>query len=124
MGNCCGKQTDDSFTGEGRTLGASPAAAPPSSTKNARAPAPPPSRLKGSTSGGRTLGDSGASEDPKTAAARAAEERARAAQGKGKLGKQLDAQKGQTQASVLAQTARDNVAAREADSVAQTRSYN
>ena len=54
------------------------------------------------------------------------QERAKAAQGgaKGKLGKQLDAQRSQTQAGTLAANARDNVAAREADAAAQTRSYN
>nr|POE49359.1 hypothetical protein CFP56_32509 [Quercus suber] len=122
MGNCCGKQSDDRFTGEGRTLGAAPASTPPSSTTNPRTAAAP--RIKATTSGGRTLGNTAGSADPKTAAARAAEDRARATQGKGKLGKQLAAQRSQTQATVLAQTAKDNVAAREADSVAQTRSYN
>ena len=52
------------------------------------------------------------------------QERVKASQGKGKLGKQLDAQRSQTQASTLAATARDNVAAREADALAQARNYN
>lgn len=52
------------------------------------------------------------------------QERLKAAQGKGKLGKQLDAQKSQTQKDTLASTARENVAAREADAVAQARAYN
>jgi len=52
------------------------------------------------------------------------QERAKAAQGKGKLGKQLDAQKSKTQAGTLAQNARDNVAARDADAAAETRDWN
>lgn len=52
------------------------------------------------------------------------QERLKAAQGKGKLGKQLDAQKSQTQKDTLASTARENVAAREADAAAQARAYN
>jgi hypothetical protein len=53
------------------------------------------------------------------------QERAKASQGgKGKLGKQLDAQRSQTQSDTLKQTARDNVAARDADSGAQARQWN
>ncbi|USW48072.1 hypothetical protein Slin15195_G013910 [Septoria linicola] len=120
MGNCFGKTSSSAnFQGEGRTTGAVPANAP-AQTSNARAAAPP--KITGP---GRTLGaSSGDPQTPGSAAARAAEERAKAAQGKGKLGKQLDAQKSQTQKDTLAQTARDNVAARDADAAAQTRAYN
>jgi hypothetical protein len=53
------------------------------------------------------------------------QERAKASQGgKGKLGKQLDAQRAQTQSDTLKQTARDNLAVRDADSGAQARQYN
>lgn len=54
------------------------------------------------------------------------QERAKASQGgaKGKLGKQLDAQRSQTQSDTLKQNARDNVAARDADAGAQARQYN
>lgn len=52
------------------------------------------------------------------------QERVKASQGKGKLGKQLDAQKSQSQTGTLAQTARDNVAARDADAAAQARNWN
>ena len=54
------------------------------------------------------------------------QERAKASQGgaKGKLGKQLDAQRSQTQSNTLKQTARDNIAARDADSGAQARQWN
>lgn len=52
------------------------------------------------------------------------QERAKTSQqGKGKLGKQLDAQRSQTQADTLAQNARDNVAQRDADTAAQTRNW-
>ena len=52
------------------------------------------------------------------------QERAKASQGgKGKLGKQLDAQKSQTQSDTLAQSARDNVAQRDADASAQARNW-
>ena len=52
------------------------------------------------------------------------QERVKASQGQGKLGKQLDAQKAQTQNQSLVQSARDNAAAREADAAAQARNYN
>lgn len=54
------------------------------------------------------------------------QERAKAAQGqsKGKLGRQLDQQKGQSQTGILAQNARENVAAREADAATEARNYN
>ncbi|KAL0261163.1 hypothetical protein SLS55_004859 [Diplodia seriata] len=68
MGNLCGKQSkSDHFTGPGRTLGAAP---PPSD--NARASIPASKK-----SNGRTLGGPEASggDDPRSAAARAAEVR-------------------------------------------------
>lgn len=49
--------------------------------------------------------------------------KASAAQPKGKLGKQLEAQKAQTQTGTLAQSARENVAHREADRMAKERGY-
>ncbi|RMY44702.1 hypothetical protein D0863_16174 [Hortaea werneckii] len=127
MGNCCGTPKDENFKGDGRTLGAAPANAPPQ-LDDARAAAPP--KPKGPQGPGRTLGknpqDGGSSEDPKAAAARAAEERAKASQSqnKGKLGRQLDQQKGQSQTGLLAQNARDNVAARDADAATEARNYN
>ncbi|KAK5116025.1 hypothetical protein LTR62_000481 [Meristemomyces frigidus] len=120
MGNCCGGESPKGFEGEGRTLGAQPATAP-SQTGNARASAPP--KISGP---GRTLGkESDGASDAGAAAARAAEERRKAStQGKGKLGRQLDAERGQNQNSTLAQTARENVAARDADAATQVRNYN
>ncbi|TKA28586.1 hypothetical protein B0A50_02913 [Salinomyces thailandicus] len=143
MGNCCGTQKDSTFQGEGRTLGAAPANLPPRQN-NPRATAPPPKIAAaqgqkqtggGGGGGGRTLssappaaesGRGRSSEDPKAAAARAAEERAKASQGpgRGKLARQLDQQKGQSQTGILAQNARENVAVREADASAQTRNWN
>ncbi|KXS98109.1 hypothetical protein AC579_9002 [Pseudocercospora musae] len=125
MGNCFGKQSSHAnFTGEGRTLGAAPAN-PPTPANKARTAAA--SNIT-SPEAGRTLGKNpqapSESDSPGAAAARAAEERLKASQAKGKLGKQLDAQKAQTQANTLAQTARDNVAARDADAAAQARTYN
>ncbi|KAF7193020.1 hypothetical protein HII31_05665 [Pseudocercospora fuligena] len=125
MGNCFGKQSSDAnFSGEGRTLGAAPANDSTSANKARTAAAPKIS----SPEGGRTLGKNpqapNESDSPGAAAARAAEERLKASQGKGKLGKQLDAQKAQTQTNTLAQTARDNVAARDADAAVQARNYN
>jgi len=53
------------------------------------------------------------------------QERAKASsQGRGKLGKQLDAERGRSQADTLAQNARDNVAARDADAATEARNYN
>lgn len=140
MGNCFGKEK--SFQGEGRTLGATPVAAPAGSkTGRSAVPAKPYVSSKG-----QTLGASG--EDPSSrqppgaAAANAAEvriyatkrgthadpalvqARLKASQGKGRLGKQLDAQKSQTQSDVLAQNARDNLAARNADAATEARNYN
>jgi len=45
-------------------------------------------------------------------------------QGKGKLAKQLDAQRSQTQAETLAQASRENRLGRESDASAQIRAYN
>ncbi|EME49812.1 hypothetical protein DOTSEDRAFT_68564 [Dothistroma septosporum NZE10] len=123
MGNCCGKgATDENFQGEGRTLGSQPTTAT-TPAKSIRAAAPPKISSQGRTLGNNNSTPNG-SEAPGTAAARAAEERVKASQAKGKLGKQLDARRSQTQATTLAATARDNVAAREADALAQTRHYN
>ncbi|KAF2717719.1 hypothetical protein K431DRAFT_288331 [Polychaeton citri CBS 116435] len=127
MGNCCGKESGN-FQGEGRSLGSTPANAP-AQQPGGRASVPSPR-----TSGGRTLGGTTApattaqgSPSPRDAAARAAEERAKAthsSQSKGKLGRQLEAQRGQTQTETLAQNARENVAARDADAASQARNWN
>lgn len=67
MGNLCGKQSSDNFEGQGRTLGSAPAPATKASIPSNVAPK--------RTVGGppRTLGDSNVENDPKAAAAAAAE---------------------------------------------------
>ncbi|KAK5003715.1 hypothetical protein BJ546DRAFT_1061976 [Cryomyces antarcticus] len=124
MGNLCGKQSssEDAFSQPGRTLGSAPAR-----PVNASASVPP--RIH-SQSQGRTLGGSNsgpgvsADDDPRTAAARAAEDRARRAQGKGKLGRALDARRAQTQAATLEASSRATRGARDADAAAEARAYN
>lgn len=68
MGNCCGKPSDDNFSGEGRQVGSTPPARPKQSGT---------SKKTTSTSGGRTLGGSASQElnssSPREAAAKAAE---------------------------------------------------
>ncbi|GAB7348567.1 hypothetical protein MBLNU459_g6957t1 [Dothideomycetes sp. NU459] len=125
MGNCFGKQSSsaDNFQSPGRSLGS--ASSPPQPAA-ARVPAPKKPSYTPTPAGGRTVGSSpaAAGDDPKSAAARAAEERAKANQGKGKLGRQLDAQKSQTQYGTLAQASQENRAARDADAVTEARNYN
>ncbi|KAL1306899.1 hypothetical protein AAFC00_005543 [Neodothiora populina] len=122
MGNCFGKQSTK-FEGEGRTLGSTPPARPvnygtsdSTAKKSSYTPTP---------AGGRTLGSStkATGNDPKSAAARAAEERAKAGQGKGKLGRQLDAQKAQTHTGTLAAASAENRAARDADAANEARAW-
>ncbi|TKX20006.1 hypothetical protein C1H76_7890 [Elsinoe australis] len=121
MGNCFGKTKDsDNFKGQGRTLGGpTPANAPAAASTAAKVPA-------GASSGqGRTLGGpQGDVNDPKSAAFRAAEERKLSAQGKGKLGKQLDAQKKMTNNETLAQVSKENRAARDMDNNHESRAHN
>tara|TARA_R110002003_G_scaffold702_14_gene21201 strand:- start:16646 stop:16927 length:282 start_codon:yes stop_codon:yes gene_type:complete len=69
MGNLCGKQSKDNFEGQGRTLGAAPAPATKASVPSNVASTP--KRTVGGPA--RTLGDSNAVNDPKSAAAAAAE---------------------------------------------------
>jgi hypothetical protein len=71
MGNLCGKESKDNFEGQGRTLGSAPAPATKASV---------PGNVTGApkrTVGGppRTLGNSNTENDPKAAAAAAAEVR-------------------------------------------------
>ncbi|KAF2154593.1 hypothetical protein K461DRAFT_275720 [Myriangium duriaei CBS 260.36] len=125
MGNCLGRSSSgksNNFSGQGRTLGDAPAPAPaPASASSAKVPAVAnsPGRKLGSTGGDAAVDGN----DPKTAAARAAEERMKASQKGGKLGKQLNAQKSKTQAQTLAQASKDNTAARDADAINETRIY-
>jgi hypothetical protein len=70
MGNLCGKESKDNFEGQGRTLGSAPAPATRAPVpKNVTAPKP---KVGGPP---RTLGESNRENDPKAAAAAAAEVR-------------------------------------------------
>ena len=70
MGNLCGKQSKDNFDGQGRTLGSAPAPATKASVpSNVAAPKP---KVGGPA---RTLGEGNRVDDPKAAAAAAAEVR-------------------------------------------------
>lgn len=72
MGNLCGKQSKDGFDGPGRALGSAPAPATKASVP-AGANANAPKRTVGGPP--RTLGESNAANDPRSAAAAAAEVR-------------------------------------------------
>lgn len=70
MGNLCGKESKDNFEGQGRTLGSAPAPATKASVPSS---ASAPKRTVGGPP--RTLGDGNTNNDPKAAAAAAAEVR-------------------------------------------------
>ncbi|KAI4806194.1 hypothetical protein E4T44_11263, partial [Aureobasidium sp. EXF-8845] len=79
--------------------------------------------------GGRTLGatPSAVNSDPRTAVAMAAENtqgRNQPKQAKGRLGKQLDAQRAQTHNETRIEASREALLARNADANAQARAYN
>ncbi|KAF1970320.1 hypothetical protein BU23DRAFT_214325 [Bimuria novae-zelandiae CBS 107.79] len=126
MGNLCGKSSkDENFQGAGRTLGSAPAPA----TK-ASVPARVASEGGGSsakTTGlGRTVrsvAGSGGADDPRVAAAAAAEARANKPV-TGDLAKRLEEQKKQTRNQTLQQTAQENLAQRTADANTEARNYN
>lgn len=71
MGNLCGKESKDNFDGPGRTLGSAPAPATKASVPSS-ANAPPKRTVGGPP---RTLGEGNTGNDPKAAAAAAAEVR-------------------------------------------------
>lgn len=142
MGSCCSKSSEDNFAGPGRQLGSTPAAGPD------RASIPPLNKQKPKISGtGRTLGSNsggGSTDDPRAAAARAAEvspklykrtcdrahtkgrsqERAAKSQPKGKLGEQLAAQKAQTRTDTLAEASAEVRGARIQGQNAADRAWN
>ncbi|KAL1637607.1 hypothetical protein SLS58_009280 [Diplodia intermedia] len=111
MGNLCGKQSkSDHFTGPGRTLGAAP---PPSD--NARASIPAAKKSNGRTLGGpEASGDN----DPRSAAARAAETRAANAQAKTTKNQKLTNRAALEEASYAERRQRD------ADEMANARAWN
>ncbi|KAF2745550.1 hypothetical protein M011DRAFT_139734 [Sporormia fimetaria CBS 119925] len=123
MGNLCGKPSKDNFDGPGRVVGSAP-------QPSANAKASVPAHVSKPKVGGppRTLGGNGAagesaSNDPRSAAAAAAEARANKA-AKGDLAKKLEAQRRQTRNQTLQSAAAENVAQRNADAATETRNYN
>ena len=68
MGNCCGKKSSDNFANPGRTLGSASSAHQPSSDQV-------PSKIASTrrSLGGAPTGGDGTGDDPRAAAARAAE---------------------------------------------------
>ncbi|KAF4306889.1 hypothetical protein SLS57_011423 [Botryosphaeria dothidea] len=114
MGNLCGKESKgDNFAGPGRTLGAAP---PPSDNARASIPATKKSPLQGN---GRTLGGPGGSDnDPRSAAAKAAEERAASNQAKTTKNQKLTNRAALEEASYAERRARD------ADEMANARAWN
>ncbi|KAI8941351.1 hypothetical protein NX059_002576 [Plenodomus lindquistii] len=120
MGNLCGKESkSDNFDGQGRTLGSAPAPATKASVPSNVAQSKQP-KVGGPP---RTLGEGNSRDDPKAAAAAAAEARANKPTS-GDLQKKLDAQKRQTHNQTLQQVANENRLARDADAVNETRAYN
>ncbi|CAC9888697.1 hypothetical protein D6D19_02323 [Aureobasidium pullulans] len=129
MGNCFGKPKSDNFSGSGQTLAnanSTPApkpviAAPNKPVSASYAPTPAQGRVVGGSS------PAPSSNDPRVAAAMAAEERLKSSQSKsqkGKLGKQLDAQKSQSHNKVLDETSRETRLARDADANVEVRTWN
>ncbi|KAJ4301873.1 hypothetical protein N0V90_003969 [Kalmusia sp. IMI 367209] len=144
MGNLCGKESkDENFQGPGRTLGSAPAPATKASAP-ARIANDSSSRATPKVTGpGRTVGGAGGSDganDPRAAAAAAAEVRnlkldagrktvvkpmARANKPvTGDLARKLEEQKKQTRNQTLQQAAYENRAQRDADAAAEARNYN
>ncbi|KAG9655047.1 hypothetical protein KCU98_g6623, partial [Aureobasidium melanogenum] len=126
MGNCFGKQKSDNFSGAGQTLGSSANDQAPKPVASSQTQKPITASYSPTPKQGRTVGGSGASpnSDPRAAAALAAEERNKPKPAKGKLGKQLEAQKAQTHNATMNEASREALLARNADANAQTRAYN
>ncbi|KAI1616719.1 hypothetical protein EDD37DRAFT_66324 [Exophiala viscosa] len=121
MGNLCSKSANqpDNFSNPGRTLGEDP--------QTRSEPGPRPRNLTATTPG-RTLGATEgppSPDDARSAAARAAEERAaKANKSGGKLSAQLSEQKKQTQNQLLNSGSEAERRARDADQGAQARNWN
>ncbi|KAI9674751.1 MAG: hypothetical protein M1817_001655 [Caeruleum heppii] len=118
MGNLCGKQSADPFAQPGRTLGS----APPPQTGTSTVPKQVTTNV-GRGVPERKLGGRSDATDARTAAALAAEERARATQPKGKIGGQLASQKQQTRTNTLGQASREERQHRNADAAAEARAW-
>ncbi|OJJ49653.1 hypothetical protein ASPZODRAFT_12773 [Penicilliopsis zonata CBS 506.65] len=119
MGNLCSSRSEaDPFTQPGRVLGSSSTQAQPAQQPSR---VPLPSKANFSTPG-RTLGAPATEDtaDARAQAALAAQKRAEATSGKGKLGSKLAAQKAQTQAQTLSEASRDERANRRLDDTVTT----
>ncbi|KAK8156219.1 hypothetical protein IWX90DRAFT_229907 [Phyllosticta citrichinensis] len=122
MGNCCGKESPN-FAGPGRTLGSAPPTArsdattlPPARPHNYGA-----TQSKPATQGqGRTLGTAGAADanDPRSAAAKAAEARVAAANSK------VPKSQRQTNRATLEEASYTERRQRDADAMADARAWN
>ncbi|OCT51884.1 hypothetical protein CLCR_09206 [Cladophialophora carrionii] len=122
MGNLCSKSANqpDNFSGPGRPVGSS-------GPQTKATSSPVPAKLTTSTPGRALGGGEGSTGtgDARSAAARAAEERAaKANKPGGKLASQLSAQKKQTQNQLLNSGSEAERRARDADEAAQNRSWN
>lgn len=117
MGNLCGKPSkeNDPFSQPGRIIGSAPPPQP-----NPRVAVP---KINGQ---GQKLGGSSGREgsDARSAAARAAEERAKANQPKGKLGRDLAKERAQTRTGTLENVSQDERRRRDADQTTQAINYN
>ncbi|OJD38801.1 uncharacterized protein BKCO1_4000102 [Diplodia corticola] len=117
MGNLCGKESkSDNFAGPGRTLGAAPAP-----SDNARASIPAAKKSAPPQGPGRTLGagpEAGGDNDPRSAAARAAETRAANNQAKTTKNQKLTNRAALEEASYAERRQRD------ADEMANARAWN
>ncbi|RAO65469.1 uncharacterized protein BHQ10_001481 [Talaromyces amestolkiae] len=127
MGSVCSKsanKSDDTFSQPGRVLGSSAASGTPNQPARAAVPGNVVSQGPGRTLGGASSPQDTA--DARAKAAEAAQKRAEAlnASSKGKLGSQLAAQKARTQTQTLGAASQAEVAARNADSAAETRQWN
>lgn len=149
MGNCFGKPKTDNFSSQGQTLGSNPPPKPVTSTPATKSAVA--AKYSPTPKEGRTLGAaaSATNSDPRTAAAMAAEvclvpppsaalhlearvkttntaqqNRNQPKPAKGKLGKQLDAQRAQTQNETRSEASREALLARNADANAEARRYN
>jgi len=124
MGGICSKSSNppDNFQTPGRVLGSAPPAAPKT--------APTPKKVTAAGGPGRTLGGpssgTGETNDARSAAAKAAEERAAKAArtGTGKLASQLEAQKKQNRNELLGAASEQERKQRDADAAEEARAYN
>ncbi|KAL6251149.1 hypothetical protein RBB50_001357 [Rhinocladiella similis] len=122
MGNICSKSANqpDNFSTPGHTLGSSATPKPASAQPTQRLTASTPGRTLGGSRDGATSPD-----NARSAAARAAEERAtKSNKPGGKLSAQLSSQKKQTQNQLLNAGSDAERRARDADEGAQARNWN